>query len=152
MGLFEFAKIGFYFLEWIWALVVFALTADKLYFNGLCAFGSVSVCQYIIAAGVIGWLLISVLFIGHSILGMMGKAVISASIEFFVNLFLLLWWLILAIVVSAEKDFSTTDVNTIVAFSWMLVIFTICSAALAFLTRNKSDSMDDMPPPSSMDI
>ena len=152
MGMIEFAKLGLYFIEWIWSLVVFALTADQLQGGGRCAFGSSATCGYVIAAGVIGWLIISVLFVGHSVLGLMGKAFVSESIEFFVNLFLILWWFILAIVVSVEKIGSFTEINTVVAFSWMLFIFAILSAGLAFITRNKDSSSDAPPPASSMDI
>jgi len=153
METFAIIKFVLYFIEWIWSLVVFAIVPSNLEGGGLCYFkGGMSTCNYVIAAGVIGWLIIMFLFIGVSIFGLMDKAFVSPKLELGFQVFLVIWWLILAIVVSAEnQSVTTTESNTVIAFSWMLVFFCICSAVLAHIGRNKSSS-SDMPPPSSMDI
>mmetsp|Transcript_8486 Transcript_8486/g.22336 ORF Transcript_8486/g.22336 Transcript_8486/m.22336 type:complete len:158 (+) Transcript_8486:48-521(+) len=148
------AKGVLYFFEWIWSLCIFAVTSSDLKGGNVCAFGKMSVCDYAIAAGVIGWLLITVLALGVLAGGFMGKFGIPPKIEFATQAFLAVWFLILAIVLSAELPALRFDaINAVVAFSWMITIMCMGSAAIAFLERNKSSDPSVMgPPPSSMGV
>mmetsp|Transcript_18530 Transcript_18530/g.18609 ORF Transcript_18530/g.18609 Transcript_18530/m.18609 type:complete len:157 (+) Transcript_18530:76-546(+) len=149
---FEIGKIVLYFIEWIWTLVIFAVTADSGSVAGVCLFdGTASVCNFAIAAGVIGWILVTLVG-GAVVFGILknSSGMIPAKIEFGVHVFLCIWFFILACVVSANYPLKNDTTNTVVAFSWMLVFFHLMSAGLAFLERNKGDTGDGMPPPSSM--
>eukprot|EP00183_Erythrolobus_madagascarensis_P000257 CAMPEP_0185848314 /NCGR_PEP_ID=MMETSP1354-20130828/3251_1 /TAXON_ID=708628 /ORGANISM="Erythrolobus madagascarensis, Strain CCMP3276" /LENGTH=87 /DNA_ID=CAMNT_0028548701 /DNA_START=326 /DNA_END=589 /DNA_ORIENTATION=- len=85
---------------------------------------------------------------------MTGKFGIPPRIEFFTQALLAVWFFILAIVLSAElPEVRFNAINAVVAFSWMLTIMCLGSAAIAFLERNKMDDDPTMgPPPSSMGV
>jgi len=144
-------KCFLYSLEFIWSIVVFAVSASKAKSPpGTCQYGPMSVCNFGIAWGVIGWLL-TILIIVLVVLHVVKDASFTPLKECIANAVMAVWWFIAAVVFSAkEHDHVSETTNTITAFSWMLAIFAACSSALA-LYQSQREKEDDFglsaPPP-----
>ncbi|GJD08518.1 hypothetical protein Gasu2_28150 [Galdieria sulphuraria] len=129
-------KCLLYSLEFIWAIVVFAVSSSK--------------AKSPPAWGVIGWLL-TILIIVLVVLHVLKDTSFSPLKECIANGVMGVWWFIAAVVFSAkEHDHVSEATNTITAFAWMLTIFAACSSALALYQSQREKEEDfglSAPPP-----
>eukprot|EP00871_Galdieria_phlegrea_P000702 jgi/Galph1/1632/GphlegSOOS_G327.1 len=143
-------KIFLYTLEFIWALVIFAVTSSKVKTLGICEFGPESVCNFGIAWGVIGWIL-TIMIIFLVVLHALRDSGFTPFKECVANGIMAAWWFIAAVVFSAKESGHVGEpTNVVTAFSWMITIFAACSSALALYQSQKEKEEDlglSAPPP-----
>ncbi|BAM79327.1 hypothetical protein CYME_CME106C [Cyanidioschyzon merolae strain 10D] len=121
------SKTLLYLCEFTWAIVVFGVTANSLYNGSQCALSSTNstaLCRYAIALGVIGWVLVLILSVVYFATNALAR-ILPPVYEMIVQLFLMVWWFIGSVVISASLGSSSPNqvsINTVIAFSWMLFV------------------------------
>lgn len=155
------ARPALYVVHWLWTLVIFAATADQLRDTvagvSVCYFrGRASMCNFIIAWGVLAWLFTSAVIAAY-VLGVLGSWRLNQRAEAVAWVASAGWWLVGAISISAASTnpfgglLSRSAGRAVETFAWMLVFLSAASAGVAWVTATAEDragegTMGDMGP------
>ena len=125
---YSFSKSLLYLLEFVWAIVVFGVTANTIYKGDSCPLSdsdSTALCRYAIALGVVGWVLVLIIAAVYFGSNATGRG-LPFLYEAFVHAFLVIWWFIGSVIISSNLGSSSPNqasINTVVAFSWMIFVW-----------------------------
>ncbi|GAB0492057.1 hypothetical protein MMPV_003316 [Pyropia vietnamensis] len=142
------ARPALYVVHWLWTLVIFAATADKLrgpYGNSCYFRGRESMCNFIIAWGVLAWLFTSAV-IASFVLGVVSSWRLNQRVESAAWVASAVWWIIGAISISAASTappgslFSRSAGRAVETFAWMLIFLSAASAGVAWVTAAAEDA------------
>lgn len=144
------ARPALYVVHWLWTLVIFAATADKLRGTvagvSFCYFtGRMSMCNFIIAWGVLAWLFTSAVIASY-VMGVVGSWRLNQRAEAVAWVASAVWWLVGAIAISAAStpsggalELSRSAAHAVETFAWMLVFLSAASAGVAWVTASAED-------------
>lgn len=140
------ARPALYVVHWLWTLVIFAATSDQLQGSNVCYFtGRASMCNFIIAWGVLAWLFTSAVIAAY-VLGVVGSWRLNQRAEAVAWVASAVWWLVGAIAISAASTPSgliqglpRSAAHAVETFAWMLVFLSAASAGVAWVTATAED-------------
>lgn len=148
MGYLDILRYTFYGLDFIFGVLAWGITANKLERNGICLLSntneralSTNSCDAVIALGVITMIILVAIVVFRT-LDYMGIMRFPEIIEFFSFCLLTLIWLILAIVVVAVTDSGRRELGRVrgaIAGAWLAFISHTGSTITSFICRGKED-------------
>lgn len=132
-------RLLLYLCVFVFSIVIFGVTDSTLTAGGSCSLdkgGSMATCNWAIASGIIAWVAsaAALVFLALSVFGMLEQ--LTRPVELFVNGFLVVWYLIMAIVFSARAGAKSASVNAVLGLSWVAFFFEIILLGAAYMDRD----------------